>query len=509
MRSLSIFVAAILLATFSGTTMAQEESLNLTLKEALRIAVEKNLDVKAELYNPAAAEADIRKFRGIYDPLLSLLTNFQNSNTLPASTFLSGAQVNRQKTLKYNAEASQLIPSGGTVGLSFDNTWISNNSDPTRFTSKYYQSALTLTLSQPLLQNFGRETTELNISVAKYGKEGALEQFRNRLMDIISQVRTQYFQLHTLREDLEVKKTSLALAEKILNDTQAQVKAGVLPAMEILNAEFGVATRQKDLIDAERALRDQTDVLRLLLQLPVQGEIVPVDALSRERYQFDEAAEIQRAIAARPDLKQLQANLKADELQARVARNQTLPSLNLNASTALTGLAGDYNRDLERVASTNFPIWGIGLQLTYPIGNHAAENDYIKSNLKVAQTRTQVRSLEESIAYDVKTAVRAIQSSYKQLEVTTRGRAYAEERLKAFIKRNQVGLATTKDVLDVENDLVTAKGNEIKALSDYSNAINQLWKATGELLEREGIRVTEKEADALYERQSKNNGPMP
>lgn len=502
MRGLSLLFALILLATFSRTTIAQEGPVNLTIKDAIKIAVEKNLDVKAELYNPASSEADIRKYYGIYDPLLSLLTKFQNSNTLPASSFLSGASVSRQKTLNYNAGASQLIPYGGTVGLSFDNTWVSNNSDPTRFMNKYYQSDLTLTFSQPLLQNFGRETTELNIFVAKYGKEGALEQFKNKLMDIISQVRTQYFQLHALRENLEVKKTSLALAEKILSDTQAQVKAGVLPAMEILNAEFSVATRQKDLIDAERALKDQTDVLRLLLQMQGNGEIIPVDTLSKEPYQVDEAAEIQRALAARPDLKQLQVTLKTNELQSRVARNQTLPNLNLNASTAFTGLASDYNRDLERVASTKYPIWGVGLQLTYPIGNHSAENDYIKSKLKVAQTQTQVKSLEESISNEVKTAVRAVQSTYKQLDVTSRGRAYADEVLQAYIKKQKVGLATSKDVMDSLNNQVTAKGNAIQALSDYNNAINLLWKATGELLAQEGITVSEKEANALYQQQS-------
>jgi outer membrane protein len=323
-------------------------------------------------------------------------------------------------------------------------------------------------------------------------------------LDVVSLVRTQYFQLHALRENLEVKKTSLALAEKILNDTQAQVKAGVLPAMEILNAEFSVATRQKDIIDAERALKDQSDALRLLIQLPRAVEIVPVEALAREQYVVDDATEIQRALAGRPDLKQLQITLQTNDLQSRVARNQTLPSLSLNASAALTGLASDYSRDIERVASTNYPVWGIGLQLTYPIGNHAAENDYIKSKLKVAQTQTQVRSLEESIANDVRTSVRGLRSTYKQLEVTARGRAYAEEVLQAYIKKQKVGLATNKDVMDVLNNLVAAKGNEIQALSDYNNAINLLWKATGELLEREGVRVTEKQADDLYNDSSRN-----
>jgi outer membrane protein TolC len=182
-----------------------------------------------------------------------------------------------------------------------------------------------------------------------------------------------------------------------------------------------------------------------------------------------------------------------------VARKQTLPDVLFTASVAPTGFGEQYGRDLERLGSNKYPIWGVGLQLSYPLGNRAAENDYIKSKLRVGQSKTQIRSLEESIANDVRTAARFVDSSYKQIDVTHRGRAYAEERLNAFMKKNAVGLATTKDVLDVENDLVTAKGNEVKALAAYNNAICQLWKVTGELLDRQGIKVSVSDADRLYE----------
>jgi outer membrane protein len=479
---------------------ARDGAVNLTLQQAVKMAVERNLDVKAELYNQATAEADIRIGRGIYDPLLNLLFNYRESNTLPASVLLAGAQVNRQRVLDFNAGIDQLLPTGAVLGLAFDNTWNRNNSNPANFLNKYYQSDLTLSLTQPLLKNFGREVTELNIEVAKYAKQGTIAQFKARLIDTVAQVRDQYFQLFSLREDLEVRKTSLALAEKILSDTRAQVRAGVLPAMEILNAEFGVATRQKDLIDAERAVSDQIDRMRVLLQYKDAGDIVPVDVPYRQKYEVDEAAVIERALSERPELMALRVTLKTGELQSRVARNQTLPDLSLNVNAAVTGLASEYRRDLERLGSGKYPVWGAGLQFSYPLGNNVAENDFIKSKLRIEQTRTQIRSLEDNVVKDVRIASRGVTSSYKQLDVTERGRAYAEERLQAFIKRNSVGLATTRDVLDVETELVTAKGNHIRALADYNNAITALWRAGGELLEREGITLNMKDADALYDK---------
>lgn len=495
-------MAALLLCLFSIDAQAADDRLQLALKEAIRLAVEKNLDVRAELYNPAMAEATIRQNSGIYDTVLNLLTSFQHSTTQPASPFLSGALVNKQNVFKINPGVSQLIPTGGTVGLTFDNAFNNNNSNVTM--NNYWQSDLTLNLIQPLLKNIGRDATELNINVARYSKEGSLEHFKSTLLDTTAKVRTEYNKLYSLREQLEVKKTSLLLAKKILLETQSRVRAGVLPAMENLNAEFGVASREKELIDAEKAVRDQNDVLHVLLQIPGKEDIVPVDIPSKEPLQTNEADMIRRALDFRPEIREQRANIRSNELQARVARNRTLPDLNFNASVAATGLDKHYNRSLEKVGSGDFPVWSAAFQFSYPLGNNAAENDYIKSKLKVEQTRTQVQSLEANVQNEVKTAIRGVESGYKQIEVTDRGRAFAEERLRAFIKKNEVGLATTKDVLDVENDLVTAKSNQINALVGYQDNITQLWRATGELLEREGIRVTETEGDELYQKHARD-----
>ena len=99
----------------------------------------------------------------------------------------------------------------------------------------------------------------------------------------------------------------------------------------------------------------------------------------------------------------------------------------------------------------------------------------------------------------MRAAIRALASTHKQIEVTERAQVYAEENLRAYIRRNEVGLATIKDVLDVETTLATARSNHNKALTDYNIAMNQYWKATGELLEREGIVVTDNHANGLYD----------
>ncbi|QOX78613.1 TolC family protein [Trichlorobacter lovleyi] len=491
-------LVVVLVLGFGAVTELRAEPVRLTMADAVKMAVEKNLDLRVELYNPAQQEAEYQKSRGIYNPALTLQTSYNDTTSYSAS-LPAGRYWNRSTQL--NGGISQLLPSGATAALGFNNNYLSSDvTSASSGLSSYWQSSLGLTLNQPLLKNFGREPTELTIDTARLTKDASLEKLNTKLISVVAQVRTEYYKLYSLREELAVRKVSLDLARRILSETQARVKAGVMPAMEILNAEFGVASREKELIDAERAVQDQVDVLVQLLQLqPAQGQgVETVEVPSKGRYEVSEQAEIKRALNNRPELKELKRNLELLELQTRVSGNRTRPDLLLSASAATAGLGATYPRDLDRLSSGTYPAWGVGLAFSYPLGNQAAENEYRKNRLKLDQSALQIRNQEELIANEVRSAVRAIEANYKQLDVADRGRAFAEERLRAFVRKAEVGLATNKDVLDVENDLATAKNNQIKAQVAYANAITQLWKATGEILAKEQVRVLTLEPDSLY-----------
>lgn len=492
-----VLIMVIVIAAVRVSHAVEPSPVRLTLADAVKAAVERNLEVRVERYNPAQQEAEYQKSRAIYDPNLQLLANYADTTSM-RSFALSPPERLADRSTQLNAGLSQLFFTGGTATLGFNNSYIRGDASSTSGFSSYWHSSLGLAISQPLLKNMGREATELAIDTARLGKFTSLEQFNTRLNAVVAQARTNYYTLYSLREEQQVKIISLELARKILGETQARVKAGIMPAMEILNAEFGVATREKELIDAERAVSDQIDLLRQLLQLERAGELEIVDAPSRAVYQLSEPEQIQMAIARRPEIRELKRTLELLELQTRVSGNRTLPDLTLSASAAAIGLAPTYARDVDRLGSGDYPNWSVGLALSFPLGNRAAENEYRKNRLKVDQAALKLRNQEELVANEVRSAVRAVTAYYKQIEVADRGRAFAEERFKAFVRKAEVGLATNKDVLDVESDLATAKNNQIKAQAAYANAITQLWRSTGELLEQQQIRMVEGDAEALY-----------
>ncbi len=458
------------------------------------MAAEKNLDVRAELYTPAQYEADINRNRAIYDPQLNLETSYNDFINPVAGSY--GSASTKGHSFVLDSSLSQLFWTGAVATLGFNNSHTKSRQSAAR--SNYWQSSIGVTLSQPLLKNMGRDATDLKIDISRYSKYASLEHFRDLLQNTVSQVRTEYFRLYGLWEVREVKKISLALSQKILQETRARVAAGVLPAMEILNAEYGVTTRERELIVAEKEFNDQVDLLRLLLQLPGEGEIRPDDAPRRAPYAVDQEQALRQAMN-RPDIKELKRSLDISELETRVLKTNLRPDLNLTVSGSLVGQGHSYGRDIENLGSVDYPAWGIGLSFSYPLGNNAAENDYRRSRLKSAQTALRIRSLEENARKEVLSAIRAIESAFKQIEVADRGRAFAEERLRAFMRKNSVGLATTKDLLEVEHDLADAKNSQIAAAVTHDSAITLFLRVTGQLLEHEQIRFVEGDADRLYQ----------
>lgn len=491
MKLFPAFLACLLVGVIPCLISAQS-SLPLTLNEAVRIAVEKNLDVRAELYNPAQFEADINRYHAIYDLKVTLQSKLDDSSEEKPTTNESVIDTRSYTT---GVSLGRLFSTGATASIGFNNS--DNDTDNPSYLDHYGQTGLVFSISQPLFKNRGREVTEENIRVSQISKYASLERFKTKLLTTVTQVRNDYYKLYRLREELSVKQVSLELAGTILAETRTRVASGVLPALEILNAEYGVARREKEFIDAQKAVGDQLDVLRLLLQLDPGMEITTTDAPSHEIPDIPEEDAISRAFT-RPDILELKQALELAEFQTRVYQNKLEPDLSVNTSFGVNAIDRDRENDPLGIGKLDNFGWSVGFVFSYPLGNKAAGNDYVKSRLKTEQTRLKIKSLEESITNEVRAALRGIRSGVKQIEVADRGVEFAGQRLHSFIRKNEVGLATTKEVLDVEADLATARNNQIAAQVSYADALTRLWQVTGELLDRQGIRVDETEADRLY-----------
>ena len=470
---------------FAGPAFA--ETVRLSVGDAVRIAVERNLGLQVETYNPAIAATDIRRARSIYDPTLSALLDHRGGNLQAGPT---SEVVDRTRFFDANASLDQLLPTGATASAAFTNFWSKDNLGLS--TSRFVEPELTLSLSQPLLKGIGKRVTERGITTADDAMELSLAKWNQKALDTAADARNRFLTLAKARESLATRNASLAVTRRVHDENEGRVKAGVLAAFELHDSEFGVLQREKDLLDAELAERDAADQLRLTLHLPPGTVLELPDTPWTDVPDPSEEEALGIALRRRPDLSNARTSLRTAEFNEEISRNLALPSLALEGSAGVTGIAPDYGNAFDDMRSGKNPNWTVGLRFSVPLGNGAARADVAAARLKASQARVGVAVLEESAGLEIRTALRALETRRKQDEVARKGVSVAETRLASFLKRGKLGLSTTKDVLDAEANLTQARENLSGARADFQSALTSLWKSTGELLDRHGVRIDEK-----------------
>jgi outer membrane protein TolC len=467
---------------FPGPAVA--EAARLSVDDAVRIAVERNLGLQAETFNPAIAATDIRRARSIYDPTLSAFFDHRGGNMQigPASPV-----VDRTRFFDANASLDQLLPTGATASAAFTNLWSKDNLGLS--TSRFAEPELTLSLSQPLLKGIGKRVTERGITTADDAMELSLAAWNQKALDTASEARNRFLTLVKARESLATRKASLSVTRQVHEENEGRVKAGVLAAFQLQDSELGVLLREKDLLDAELAERDAADQLRLTLHLPPGTVLELSDTSWTDVPDPSEEEAIGIALRRRPDLSNARTSLRTAEFNEEISRNLALPSLALEGSAGVAGIATEYGNAFDDMRSGKNPNWAVGLRFSVPLGNLAARADAAAARLKASQARVGVAVLEESAGLEIRTALRALETRRKQDEVARKGVSVAETRLASFLKRGKLGLSTTKDVLDAEANLTQARENLSGARADFQSALTSLWKSTGELLDRHGVQI--------------------
>lgn len=496
-RRIVAFVLALPLA-FPASLLAQQPpperpTLQLSLEEAVKRAMANNLDIAVAQFDPRASEEAIRLARGAYDPNLSS-SLFTRSQTNRATNIFAGAQEVTTDTDIWNFGVNQLFKTGGTVNVTFNNNKADTNSIFSTFNPNY-TSTLTGSLSQPLLRDFKIDNERQQLRVAKKNKEITDAQFRQIVINVLASVKQQYYDLLATIDNLEATRKSLALAQKLLDENRIKVRVGTMAPLDVVQADSEVATREENVIVAENSLAEAEDALRRAIfqrQSPEMWNlrIVPTDRPAADAVQVDLEAAIKRAIDQRIDIQNARRNLEISDYTYQLAKNQTKPALDLQASYGGSGtggtlitrdppqggaivstIPGGYGDALSEALGFSLPTWSVGVVFAYPLWNRTAKANAARSQLARDQARTSLSRLEMSIAAEVRSAGRAVESNWKRVESTRAARVLQAQRLDAEEKKFAAGMTTNFFVTSAQRDLAFAEVNELRAIADYRKSI--------------------------------------
>jgi hypothetical protein len=162
--------------------------------------------------------------------------------------------------------------------------------------------------------------------------------------------------------------------------------------------------------------------------------------------------------------------------------------------TAGPFFVGNYGSVLGQLFARNFPTYSLGLNLTVPLGNRAAQSNIASAALSVRQNELQVQRQINQIRADVQNALIALQVARAQYAAAVKGRVLQEQTLDADQKKLALGATTVYQVIQDQRDLTTAAAAEVTAENAYIDARILLDYATGRTLQTNNVEFGEAKA---------------
>jgi outer membrane protein len=489
----------------------------LTLRDAVEQTLKNNVSIAVEEFNSKIREQDIIDRKSEFDPsvAIELSTGEQKRQASGAS---ASPDESRNRDHAWDLSLKQKVITGGDYEINFNNARDKTNSAFAGLNPQY-SSELILSATQPLLKNFGIDNNKRNIYIANNDQDISDFEFEGKVIDTVTEMENVYWELVFSIEDLNVKKKSLKRAQDLEERVRAQVEVGTVAPLEILQAQAEVASREELLLQAEDLIQDNEDNLKNILNIGFDSpaglkKMVPAD---KPQYKPEKErnlnGSIKKALQNRPDYLSRKTELSNDNILVKYNENQVYPSVDLFGSLGLNGISGDavsvtqfggggpvksrfgggYDDALNNTISRDYYQWEVGLRLSYPLGNRSAKSKLTASRLKVAQTLLNIKDLEKNIIVEVREAVRQIKTESKRVQATRIARKLAEEKLNAEEKKLEVGLSTSFEVLEFQEDLVEEQSNEIRALIDYNKSKTRLRQVLATTLDAHNIQMSSNE----------------
>jgi len=469
----------------------------ITLPNAIQMALEHNLSVAIERFNPRLAGFTLSGSYGAYDPVLSFSAGHA-FNTSPGGVDAQGRSYAPRESERdsFGVGLNGAIPTG--TGLSYDIFANTSGSDFTsyvpRLATSDYVASEGISLTQPLLKNFLIDGARLQIQINKRDLRISEWRLRQQIMVTIAGVEQAYYRLIFSRENIKVQETAYELAQQLVRESKKRVQVGAIAPLDEKQAESQAAATEASLIEAQRNYSQQENALKALVTddfASLLGQnLNPIENLVAVPVVTSLSDSWSRGLTSRPEIQERKLTLEKQDFTLKYQKNQIWPSLDVTASYGQNANNLSYSDVLQDLGRDKGPNYGLVGRLSFPIGNTAAKTRYQSSKINKQQLLLQYKQQEQSIMVEIDDAIKTIRSTFEQVQSSRAARAYAQDALFAEQKKLENGRSTSYLVLQSQRDLTQRQFDEIQALAQYNIALSDLAFREGTILERHNLSIS-------------------
>lgn len=514
------------------------DQLPLSLAEAITLALQNNNDIDSSKISVKMAEFDLRAVQGIYDPVISSQNYYERRTTPTASTI--GGATNGSVTQTSFVNGFDVTGfsrfAGGLYQADYTGSRTTTNNQNATLNPQF-PTLLTLTYTQPLWRGLHFDNNRRAIAVAKKNLSLTDAQFRQKTIDVISQVEQAYWDLVYSLRNLQVQIDAVKQARQQLESNARLVSKGVLAPIDIIAANTQITTFEQNVYTAQQAVTTAENTLKTLM-LPERTDaiwkraLVPVSSIELDVPHVSLEQAMADALANRQELAQLKTNAEINQINERYYRDLTKPQINLvgsytgnglagavvprgmttsaltdrvNALSAAAGLppltttfaspvtpnlVGGYYKSLSNLATADYPTFRVGVNISLPLKNTTAKANLGRTLAEGDQLKNQRAQQEQTIEADVRNALQALRSSEARLQAAAASRASAEQLFESEQRQFRAGTTTVYLVLQRQTELVAARGNELQAQTLLNKAISGYERATGTTLSANSVEIS-------------------
>ncbi len=495
-------------------TGAPTRAVGITLRHAIRSAVDNNLEVQFARLAPAITETDVIAAEGAFDWVFFSNTTWNDLDQVgPASSFRPNGGVTLQESIQNTTGLRRPLESGGQFSIQQELIYTDFNTPGFAFTpDPAAQAALTIQFDQPLMRNFGSDVALAQIRVNRNLERNAVAQLRAQLILTVNQVESIYWELVRAQHDQVILERLLERGIGTRDQLQVRLESGLdVPPSQLADAVARVERRKADVATARDVVRDASDQLKLLMNdtdTPVGSEILlePIDMPVDEPIEFSLVDVLMTAVRHRPEVDQAILSIDNTSIREVVAANLRMPQLNLQVQARFQGIDSGINA-LREQTNGDFIDYVVALTFEQPIGNRAAEAGYVRRRIEREQAVLSYRNTLQQVVRDVKSSLRSVIRNYQLIEQRRNSRIAAAESLRTLEVENMEIRERSSERLELEfnrqESLSNAERLEMQTITDFNIAVAQLYASMGTALERNNIVFVAPDAkDALLPRYS-------
>ena len=342
------------------------------------------------------------------------------------------------------------------------------------------QSDVSYAISVTGTQLIFNGTTFNQIRGTFFQRDSAYFSFRNVLDQLISTVKTQFYQIIVNRDLVTVNAENVRLLEAQLKDQQNRFEAGTVPRFNVLQADVQLHNQIPQLITAQNNLRISKLQLGKTLGLDFQrrrGDSPPLEVIGDMPYiprPIELADAIEMGKQRRAFLKQARANVLNQLQQVRATAGQWLPNITTTGggewvSSPINSSWHDISKGWTALVQASVPIWDSG----------AIAGQVIQQRALLSETKITYDDDVRQVELEIQQAYSILQQNRELIQSQEKNVELADEALRLAKARLDAGAGVQLDVLNATVQLLQAQSTRLQALFGYNSSLAEFDRATG------------------------------